>query len=475
MTVSNSALAPVADGPLRIHKIPRAHLVGIGGAGMRSLADVLDAAGWEISGSDLNADALVGSRYNVHVGHQAGNVEETLDLVVHSDAVPHDNAELARARALGVTVCNYPQMLGRIMESRYAVAVAGTHGKSTTTAMAGEILAAGGFDPTVICGATSIEGNSTGRFGRGRFLVAEACEFRNNFRHLNPQMAVILGIEPDHFDCYASRDEMVTAFAEFAARVPQEGLVLAKADCQATLAAIQELHCTSESFGFAAATWQATDLRERHGFYSFQIRCQERLVTDVKLHIPGKHNVLNALAASALASHCGASATAIRAGLERFAGLRRRLQLLGEVRQIAILDDYAHHPTAVAATLATIRQMYPQRRVWCVFEPHQASRTRHLLDEFAASLQNADKIILSEIYRAREESAAVDDISAADLAARVRALGADVVHLACAAEIHDHLKQSLRGGDVLVTMGAGDIGRVAHELGQRLRTYRQAG
>jgi UDP-N-acetylmuramate--alanine ligase len=442
---------------------------------MRSLADVLDASGWEISGSDINAESLAGSRYNVHAGHQADNVEDSLDLVVHSDAVPHDNAELVRARALGIPICNYPQMLGRLMESRFAVAVAGTHGKSTTTAMAGEILAAAGFDPTVICGATSIEGNSTGRFGRGRLFVAEACEFRNNFRHLKPHIAVILGIEPDHFDCFTSPGQMTSAFAEFAARVPQEGLVLARADCPTTLSAIQELRCTSESFGLAAATWQATDLRERHGFYSFQVRCRERLVTDVKLNVPGRHNVLNALAAAALASHCGASGTAIRAGLERFAGLRRRLQLLGEVRQIAILDDYAHHPTAVAATLATVRQMYPQRRVWCVFEPHQASRTRHLLDEFAASLQNADKIILAEIFRAREGTAAVDDITAADLAVRTGALGADVAHLASAAEIHDHLKQSLRGGDVLVTMGAGDIGRVAHELGQRLRTFRQAG
>jgi UDP-N-acetylmuramate--alanine ligase len=216
-------------------------------------------------------------------------------------------------------------------------------------------------------------------------------------------------------------------------------------------------------------------LRERRGLYSFRIRCRERLVCDVKLCVPGRHNVSNALAAAALASHCGATGTAIRGGLERFAGLVRRLEWIGEHREIAILDDYAHHPTAVAASLATVRQMYPERRLWCVFEPHQVSRTRHLLDEFARSLQNADKIIVAEIFRAREAREESGEVTAAQLAARAAALGSDVVQLASAAEIEDHLNHSLRPGDVLVTIGAGDIGRVAHDLDQGFRTFRQAG
>jgi UDP-N-acetylmuramate--alanine ligase len=287
---------------------------------------------------------------------------------------------------------------------------------------------------------------------------------------------VILGIEPDHFDCFATPAELEGAFGRFAARVPEDGLVLSCADCAATTRVLADLRCANETFGFApSATWHAAELRERQGFYTFQVRCRERVLCEVKLHVPGRHNVLNALAAAALASHCGASAPAIRAGLERFAGLRRRLQLLGEVRQVAILDDYAHHPTEVAATIATIRQMYPQRRLWCVFQPHQASRTRYLLDEFAASLHNADKVIVSEIVRARETTADAGEVTADDLAARVARRGGDAVQLASAAEIHDHLRQSLRPGDVVVTMGAGDIGRIAHELGQGLRTYRQAG
>ncbi len=477
MSLTNFALAAPHDFvPLAARRSRRAHLVGIGGSGMRSLADVLDAGGWQISGSDSNGEALVGSRFKVRHGHRADAVTPGVDLVVYSDAVPQANPELGRARDLGVATYSYPQMLGRLMESRLGVAVAGTHGKSTTTAMAAEIMAAAGLDPTVVCGAAPIGKDSGGHLGRGRWMVAEACEYRANFRHLEPRIAAILGIEADHFDCFAAPAELEEAFARFARAVPADGLIIARDDCAATRRAIRDIRCTSESFGVAAtATWRASELGERRGLYSMSIRCRQRLVCDVKLRVPGRHNVSNALAAAALASHCGATGSAIRTGLERFAGLHRRLELVGEHNDIAILDDYAHHPTEVAAALAAVRQMYPARRVWCVFQPHQASRTRHLLDEFAHSLQNADKVVIAEIFRAREQGVRVGEIGAAALAARAAALGADVVELARAAEIRDHLKQSLRSGDVLVTMGAGDIGNVAYELDHGIRTFRKAG
>ena len=467
---------PTDAAPGAMHAVPRAHLVGIAGSGMRSLADVLDAAGWEISGSDTSPESLVGSRFDVRAGHRADAIDAALDMVVYSDAVPHANPELRRARQLGLLTLSYPQMLGRLMETRGGVAVAGTHGKSTTTAMAGEILTAAGFDPTIVCGAAPIGKASGGRLGHGRWMLAEACEYRENFRHLKPQIAAILGIEADHFDCFGSQAELEQAFARFAGAVPPEGLVLARADCAATRRAIRQIDCASESFGFGpAATWRAIELRERRGLYTFRIRCREQWVCDVKLRVPGRHNVLNALAAAAVASHCGASGREIRAGLERFAGLGRRLELVGERGGIAILDDYAHHPTEVAAALATVREMYPARRVWCVFQPHQVSRTRHLLDEFAHSLQNADRIVVAEIFRAREQPAPGGKVTAAQLAARAATLGQDVVQLASAAVIIDHLNHGLRAGDVLVTMGAGDIGKVAHDVDKGLRTFRKAG
>lgn len=443
---------------------------------MRALGDVLDAAGWIVGGSDTDAESIRDWRPDVQQGHRAEAIDERLDLVVYSQAVPDANVELRRAHQLGLTALSYPQAVGRLMAARSGAAVAGTHGKSTTTAMAGEILAAAGLDPTVLCGAASVGKPSGGRLGRGPWMLAEACEYRASFHHLKPQIAVILGIEADHFDCFGTRAELEQAFAAFASLVPADGLVLGRADCAATQRSIEAVDCTSETFGVTpSATWRASELRERRGLYSFRIRCRERLVCDVKLHVPGLHNVHNALAAAALASHCGASGTAIGAGLERFAGLERRLQVVSEHDEIAIVDDYAHHPTAVTAALATVRQMYPARRVWCVFEPHQVSRTWHLLQEFAHSLQNADKIIVADIFRARESSEIDGDATAAELAARTAALGREAVHLASAFDIQDHLKHSLRPGDVLVTLGAGNITRVAHDLGKGFRTFRKAG
>jgi UDP-N-acetylmuramate--alanine ligase len=452
----------------------RAHFVGIAGSGMRSLADVLDAAGWQIGGSDL--EETTGGPFLARRGHDAESIDPALDLVVYSNAVPPDNPELSRARQLGIPTFSYPQMLGRLMRPRRGVAIAGTHGKSTATAMAGEIFTAGGLDPTVVVGAAPIGRHSGGRYGQGRWMLAEACEYRAGFHHLAPELAAILNIEPDHFDCFAEPAELQDAFARFARSVSPDGLVLARDDCAATRRACAELSCRTETFGVTPdATWQAAELRERHGYYAFELRCRGRAVCEVKLPVPGRHNVLNALAAAALASHGGANGAAIRAGLEGFAGLRRRLQLLGEVQGVALVDDYAHHPTEVAAALDTLRQMYANRRLWCVFQPHQVSRLAHLLDEFARSLQNADKVILADVYRARERMPQGDEINSGHLSARVARQGGDVVQLASAVEIRDHLIRSLRRGDVLVTMGAGDIGRVAYELGQGLRTFRQAG
>lgn len=473
---------------LRLYKIRRAHLVGVGGAGMRALADVLDEAGWQVSGSDESANALARATFRGRPapwqqGHGTAEIDDELDLVVHSDAVPTDNLELERARQLGVKTLNYPQAIGQLMQSRTGVAIAGTHGKSTTTALAGEILTRAGMDPTMLVGAAPIGADSGGRYGASRWMLAEACEYRSNFLQLRPEMAAILNIEPDHFDCFATPAELEAAFASFAGQIADSGLLLSRAECATAARVAEQANCSRETFGFSSqATWQATALQERQGYYAFEIRCRQRLVCHTRLSIPGRHNVANALAAAALASHCGASATAIRQGLEEFPGLKRRLQLLGEVHGVAIVDDYAHHPTEVAASLTAVRQMYPDRRLWCVFQPHQASRLTHLLEEFANSLHSAassqnqrvaDKIIIADIYRARETT--TGGVTAGDLAARVADLGGDVLQLASAAEIRNHLQKSLLPGDVLITMGAGDIGTVAYELGKGLRTFRKAG
>jgi UDP-N-acetylmuramate--alanine ligase len=453
---------------------PRVHLVGIAGSGMRSLAGALAGDGWAVSGSDPRARLLACGRICASSVHRAEAIDEQLDLVVYSDAVPRDNVELKRALELGVPAVSYPQMLARLMKGRSGVAIAGTHGKSTTTAMAGEILAAAGLEPSLVYGATPIDPASGSRLGRGRWMLVEACEYRANFHHLSADMAAITAIELDHVDCFASLADVESAFATFARRVPAEGLVMARADCAATARVTAGLDCAVETFGLTTgATWHAARLRERRGCYSFELRRRGRLVCEIKMPLPGAHNVLNALAAAALASHCGASAAAIRAGLERFAGLRRRLELVTDNGAMAVVDDYAHHPTEVAASLAAVRQMYPARRIWCVFEPHQRSRTARLLDEFARSLHNADKIVVTEIARVRED--APGDATAARLVERIKELGGDATFRANRQDILDHVRAGLAPLDVLVTLGAADIGTIAHDVGQGLRELRKAG
>jgi len=379
----------------------RAHLVGIAGSGMRGLAEVLLGRGWWLSGSDLEVGRvahLAGDRLRLCRGHAAEHVPPGTDLVVYSDAVPAGNPELQRAAELGVPVLSYFQMVGRLMGEKRGLAVAGAHGKSTATAMTAEVLLHAGLDPTVLCGATPLGCASGGRAGHGPWMLAEACEYRANFLHLRPRHAVILGIEPDHFDCYDSPEALEAAFARFAQSVPSDGLLLARYDCPATRRVIGGLACRVETFGIdRRADWSARGLIARGGCYTFDVAGHGRPFCRVSLQVPGRHNVLNALAAAALAAESGVAAERIAEALGRFRGLHRRLETLGTFGGVLLLDDYAHHPTEVAASLGTVRQMAPGRRLWCVFQPHQVSRTEHLLGELAESLQNADRVLVAEI------------------------------------------------------------------------------
>ena len=458
----------------------RAHLVGIAGSGMRAMAEVLRGRGWLLSGSDRAGDTLgefaaVGVR--VHRGHAAENLSTETDLLVYSDAVPQDNPELRRADELGIPRLSYFEMIGRLMADRHALAVAGTHGKSTTTAMAAEILVAADRDPTVLCGAAALGQTSGGRHGRGEILLAEACEYRANFLHLRPRHAVVTGIEPDHFDYYRSPQELEDAFAQFVRSVPPDGLVLARHDCPITRAVTADLPCRVRTFGFdATADWSARIVSTRRASYEFAIyRDGQPWCGPVRLSVPGKHNVLNALAAAALAGENGVPPQQIAQALSRFAGLRRRFEPLGTWRGVLLVDDYAHHPTEVAVTLATVRRLAPGRRVWCVFQPLQASRTEHLLDELAESLQNADRVLVAEIFRAREGPPGSREVTAADLAREVRRRGTDVFEVHDLDQISRLLVGNLTPGDVLITLGAGDIRRVCNGIIDGFREDRAAG
>jgi len=431
---------------------------------MSSLARVLADWGWRLSGSDAGAVPGWMARAGVWVsrGHAAENLPAAAELLVHSDAVAADNPERREAAGRGLPVLSYFEVLGRLTACRQTLAVAGTHGKSTTVAMLGTVLSEAGLDPTVIGGGVPMGEESGGRAGRGRLMVVEACEYRANFLKLHPHAAAILNVEADHFDYYRSPAELDAAFADFAGRVPTDGLMVVRSDCARARRAATVAQCRVETFGLVEeADWSPRHTTADGGYYRFEIWHAGQPLGDVRLRVPGEHNVLNALAAAALAAGAGAWGEAILAGLNGFRGIRRRLESRGAWRGVVLVDDYAHHPTEVRAALRTIRQMYPGARLWCVFQPHQASRTAALLDELAASLENTETVLVAEVFRAREPAVNAG-VTAADLAARARSRGVCVPPVHSAAEIVRHLRTALRPGDVLLTLGAGDIGNL-HE------------
>lgn len=476
--VLSGCLDPVLSSCLETPTTHRAHLIGIAGAGMRSLAEVLLGWGWDLSGSDGCADPiqfLAAEGVAIHAHHAEAHVPAGTEMVIYSDAVTADNPERRRGAELLLPTLSYFQMLGRLMRSRRGIAVAGTHGKSTVTAMLAELLIRAQLDPTVVFGAAPLGRRSGGRSGRGPLMLVEACEYRANFLHLRPEQAVILGIEPDHFDCFPTTEALESAFCRFAANVPESGRLLIPETCHASRRAAAAARCCVETFGLTPqADWSAHHLKDVCGRFHFSIYHHGRPWGDVRLAVPGRHNVLNALAAAAVARQNGLAPAEIAAGLGQFRGLHRRLEALGCWRGATLVDDYAHHPTEVAAGLAAVRRMYPGRRIWCVFQPHQASRTQRLLDELALSLQNADRLVVAEIYRAREHAPRPGEVTAADLAARARAGGVSVEEVHTMERIVGRLVEALAPGDVLITMGAGDIRKICHGFIDWVREDRAA-
>ncbi|MBN2579591.1 MAG: UDP-N-acetylmuramate--L-alanine ligase [Pirellulales bacterium] len=440
------------------------HLIGVAGSGMRALAEVLHGWGTGVSGSDLTPEEVepfATRGMTLFTGHDAGHLPSEADLVVHSDAVPLENPERQRAVERGLRVRSYFEMLGELTAGRHLIAVAGSHGKSTTAALLGQILSDAGMDPTVFCGAASLGRVSGGRPGNRRLFVAEACEYRRNFLSLRPQQAAILGVEADHFDCYPAAEDLEAAFTEFVRLIPPSGYLLARHDCPATQRAVRAARCRVESFGLLPkADWSA----EIPISGSFTVLYRGRPQFTARLSLPGRHQVLNALAATVLSLKNSVVPERIRSSLARFAGLKRRFELAGRRNGIVWIDDYAHHPTEVEIALQTARQVFQDCRIYCVFQPHQVLRTARLLDEFAGSLHNADIVLIAEIYRAREGPPQNGEITAADLAERLRQSAPRASPLV--PEIHDfpgmknYLQSQLQAGDVLLTLGAGDIRKV---------------
>jgi UDP-N-acetylmuramate--alanine ligase len=461
----------------RMRRINTIHFVGIGGSGMSGIAEVLANLGYSVQGSDLKAsDAtrrLESLGVRVLLGHQAANVAGA-DVVVVSSAVAADNPEVAHALERRIPVVKRAEMLGELMRFRYSIAVAGTHGKTTTTSLVASVLAEGGEDPTFVIGGRLKSADANARLGAGRYLVAEADESDASFMHLQPLIAVVTNVDADHLGTHGGDFEQLKAsFVEFLHNLPFYGLAVICTDDPVTATLIPRIGRPYLGYGFGEnADVRAVNLVRRGAKSSFDvIRPGRPKPLPVTLNLPGRHNVLNSLAAIAVATELEIEDTAIARALTEFQGIDRRLQTLAELDtgrgRVVVVDDYAHHPTEIAATLEAARQAWPGRRIVLVFQPHRYTRTHDLLDDFAKVLSEPDALVVAEVYPAGEAPIAGAD--AKTLCRAIRSRGrVDPVMLGALDELPRALADLVHDGDVVLTMGAGSIGAAAHELPRRL-------
>jgi UDP-N-acetylmuramate--alanine ligase len=466
----------------RMRRINRIHFVGVGGSGMGGIAEVLLNLGYQVQGSDLKPNAvterLARHGAKIMIGHAAQNVGDA-DVLVVSTAVQPDNPEVLAAHARRLPVVQRAQMLGELMRFRYAIAVAGTHGKTTTTSMVASILAEGGCDPTFVIGGRLKSADSNARLGAGKYLVAEADESDASFMHLQPMIAIVTNVDNDHLSTHEGDFERLKqSFVDFLHNLPFYGLAVICADDATALSLTARIARPIVTYGIEApdADLRAMNIVRRGMQTHFEVQQRRNAAKlAVQLNLPGTHNVLNALAAIAVAAELEVSDGAIQSALANFRGVDRRLQQYGDidsaVGRITLIDDYGHHPTELAATLEAIRQGYPDRRILLAFQPHRYTRTRDLLDDFARVLAGVDALIVTEVYAAGEAPIAGADGKAICRAIRSHAR-VEPVFLDKIDDLPAALIQIARDGDVIVTMGAGSIGAMAAELPRLLASAR---
>ena len=432
----------------------RAHLVGIGGVSMSPLAEVLRKTGVEISGSDMNDSATVerlrSLGISVAIGHRAENVRGA-DLIIRTAAVHDDNPEIAEAHALGIPVFERAQAWGSIMRGyKNALCISGTHGKTTTTSMCTHIIMAAQMDPTVMIGGTLPLLGSGYRVGHGDTIILESCEYCNSFLSFFPTVAVILNIEADHLDFFKDLDDVEHSFRAFADRVPENGLIVANRDDANTMHTLEGETRPVLTFGLEEGDVHAANLTWNHGLPTFDIIYRGEVFTRVDLHVPGEHNVKNALAAAAAAIALAVSPKAVSEGLNAFRGAGRRFEHKGTFHGAEVYDDYAHHPGELQALL-TAAQALGYERILCAFQPHTYTRTKALFDDFVKVLRQPDITLLAEIYAARETNEL--GISSRDLADQIPGS----IYCPTLADVTAKLKELARPGDLILTVGAGDI------------------
>lgn len=444
--------------------VKKIHFVGIGGISMSGLAEILLDQGYKISGSDIKAssisDRLISKGVKFYLGHSGDNIENP-ELVIYTAAVKKDNPELVKAQELGIKTIERSVLLGQIMKQYpYSINVSGTHGKTTTTSMITMIMIEAGFDPTVHIGGhlNAIGGNT--KIGGNKYFIAEACEYVESFLKFYPFMGVILNIEADHLDYFKGIEHIKESFIKFACLIPKEGYLIAGIDDSNTKDILDKIGCNIVTYGINSkdAMWQARDIHfNDEGLGSYTLYNSNEEIAKINLGVTGMHNIGNSLAAAAACYTIGCSVESIIKGLKNFSGTHRRFELKGLSNDIKVIDDYAHHPSEIAATLNAAKNV-PHNKLWCVFQPHTYTRTKALLNDFSKSFNDADYVIVSDIYAAREPDNG--EINSLMLSDKINEVSPKAKYMKCFEDIANYLHEKASPGDLIITMGAGDIYRV---------------
>ena len=444
------------------------HFIGIGGISMSGLAEILMKEGFTVSGSDNKesslTDHLTDKGAVIFYGQKASNIIDGINVVVYTAAIHEDNEEFMEAKRQGLPMLSRAELLGQLMTNYDTpIAVSGTHGKTTTTSMLSHIFFAGDMDPTISVGGIlkAIHGNI--RVGSSGLFVTEACEYTNSFLHFFPKISVILNIDADHLDFFKDLDDIRHSFRLFAELLPEDGTLVINGDIENLSYITDGLACRVVTFGREASLdYSASDIQyDEQGNASFDLIRHGIPSGHVTLSVGGEHNVYNALSAIAVADLLGVSAETIQEGLLSFHGTDRRFEYKGEFNGITVIDDYAHHPTEIEATLKSAAH-YPHRELWCIFQPHTYTRTKALFDEFAQALSHTDHLILADIYAARETDTL--GISSEQLARAAASYGCDAIYLPSFDEIEKYVRDHCQSGDLLITMGAGDVVNIGEDL-----------
>jgi len=461
-----------------VQKTQHAHFIGIGGSGMNGIAMIMLGLGFKVSGSDLKPSAVterleaLGATF--YTGHSRNNLGNA-DLVVASTAIPLDNEELAEAKKRGLKVVHRSEMLAWLMNRQKGIAVAGAHGKTTTTSMLALVFEKNNLEPTIIIGGELADIGGNAKLGRGEYLIAEADESDGSFLKLEPLIEVITNIEDDHLDYYKSVDKIINAFRKFLAKVPENGLAVVCLDDPKLAELLEGFDRPRKTYALdnPEADYIVSNIQLDNNVTSGDIYYQGSYLGTLKLKVPGRHNLSNALAVVAAARFVGLSFDRIAAVLENFSGAGRRFQLTGEVGGIKVVDDYAHHPTEIKATLKAAVQVNIGR-VISVFQPHRYTRTSILGERFGEAFTDADIVIVSELYSAGEQP--IEGVSAKKIISAIeRHDGREVIFLPTIREIVDFLVRTVRPGDMVITMGAGDIWNAGVELVNRLKERQDIG